>query len=49
MKMKIKVIGKTLMRRAIFFNQGKMRACGANGSLAALMVWFPTPLLAERK
>jgi hypothetical protein len=32
-----------------FFNQGKMKACGANGSLAALMVRFPTLLLAERK
>lgn len=38
------------MRRTIsFFSQGKMGACGANGSLAALMVWFPTPLLVERK
>lgn len=39
----------TVMRRTIFFIQGKMGACGANGSLAALMVWIPTPLLVERK
>lgn len=32
-----------------FFSQGKIGACGANGSLTALMVWFPTPLLVERK
>lgn len=49
------MIGKTaVMRRAIYFffflvEVTKTGACGANGRLAALMVWFPTPLLDERR
>lgn len=47
--MKIKCDRKDVNALCDFFSEHKMGACGANGSLTALMVWFPTPLLVERK